>query len=66
MGRDKIRVIFGGGAKGEKALKMFDDLIEVKKAVDSVPSTDPAKFIQRSFYRSSFRYRKYFKTYIGS
>ena len=48
MGRDKIRVIFGGGAKGEKALKMFDDLIEVKKAVDSVPSTDPAKFIQRS------------------
>jgi hypothetical protein len=48
MGRDKIRLIFGGGAKGEKALKMFDDLIEVKKAIDSVPYTDPAKFIQRS------------------
>ena len=48
QGKDKIREIFGGGPKGDKALKMFEDLIEVKRAMESVPSTDPAKFIQRS------------------
>ena len=48
QGKDKIREIFGGGAKGDRALKMFEDIIEVKKAMEGVPSTDPAKFIQRS------------------
>lgn len=48
QGRDKIREIFGGGARGEKALKNMDDLIAVKRSVDSVDFTDPSKFVQRS------------------
>jgi len=48
QGNDKIRMIFGGGEKGKKALKIIEDIIDLKRAVDSVPSTDPSKFIQRS------------------
>ena len=48
QGKDKIREIFGGGAKGQKALDLLEDVIAVKRAVDSTPSTDPSKFIQRS------------------
>ena len=48
QGRDKIREIFGGGARGDKALRNLDDLITVKRSVDSVDFTDPSKFVQRS------------------
>ena len=48
QGKDKIRMIFGGGEKGQKALEMMEDIIDLKRAVDSVPTTDPSKFIQRS------------------
>ena len=48
QGKDKIREIFGGGAKGQKALSLLEDVIAVKRAVDSTPTTDPSKFIQRS------------------
>ena len=47
QGRDKIREIFGGGARGEKALNMMMDIIDVKRAMESVEFTDPSKFIQR-------------------
>lgn len=48
QGRDKIREIFGGGAQGEKALQKLDDIIAVKRSLDSVDFTDPSKFVQRS------------------
>jgi len=48
QGRDKIREIFGGGVEGEKALTRIQDLITMKKALDSVDFTDPSKFVQRS------------------
>lgn len=48
QGRDKMREIFGGGAQGEKALKRIQDLIDIKRSLDSVEFTDPSKFVQRS------------------
>jgi len=48
QGRDKLREIFGGGAAGERALTRVQDLIEMKRALDSVDFTDPSKFVQRS------------------
>jgi len=48
QGRDKIREIFGGGAQGEKALTRIQDLITMKRSLDSVDFTDPSKFVQRS------------------
>ena len=48
QGNDKIRMIFGGGEKGKKALEIMEDIIEVKRAIDLVPYTDPSSFIQRS------------------
>ena len=48
QGRDKIREIFGGGAKGEKALQKIQDIIDVKRNIDTVEFTDPSKFVQRS------------------
>jgi len=48
QGRDKLREIFGGGAAGERALTRVQDLIQMKRALDSVDFTDPSKFVQRS------------------
>jgi hypothetical protein len=48
QGRDKLREIFGGGAAGERALTRIQDLIEIKRSLDSVDFTDPSKFVQRS------------------
>ena len=48
QGRDKIREMFGGGARGERALQRIEDIINIKKSLDSVDYTDPAKFVQRS------------------
>ena len=48
QGRDKIREIFGGGVQGEKALTRIQDLITMKRSLDSVDFTDPSKFVQRS------------------
>ena len=48
QGRDKIREMFGGGAKGERALQRIEDIITMKRAIDLVDYTDPAKFVQRS------------------
>lgn len=47
-GRDKLREIFGGGTKGDLAVQRIQDLIDIKRGIDSVPSTDPSKFVQRS------------------
>jgi hypothetical protein len=48
QGQDKIREIFGGGAAGQKALTRIQDLIQMKRSLDSVDFTDPSKFVQRS------------------
>jgi|TARA_R100000149_G_C5880311_1_gene145268 hypothetical protein len=48
QGRDKIREIFGGGAEGAKALERIDDLVKMKRAVDSVTYRDPSTFVQRA------------------
>jgi hypothetical protein len=48
QGRDKLREMFGGGQRGDLAVKKLQDLIDVKRAVDTVDFTDPSKFVQRS------------------
>jgi len=48
QGRDKLREMFGGGQKGDLAVKKLQDLIDVKRAIDTVEFTDPSKFVQRS------------------
>lgn len=48
QGRDKIREMFGGGAPGAKALQRMDDIITVKRALDTVDYRDPSTFVQRA------------------
>ena len=48
QGRDKIREMFGGGATGAKALQRIDDVITVKRALDTVDYRDPSTFVQRA------------------
>ena len=48
QGRDKLREMFGGGMKGSLAVQKIQDLVDVKRAIDTVDFTDPSKFVQRS------------------
>jgi len=48
QGREKIIEMFGGGKTGEKALQRIQDIVAVKRSLDSVGFTDPSKFLQRS------------------
>ena len=48
QGRDKIREMFGGGETGAKALQRIDDVITVKRALDTVDYRDPSTFVQRA------------------
>lgn len=52
--REMLVESFGGGAKGQAALKDLDDFIKYAKAISDVPISEPSAFLQRRITLGGF------------